>query len=271
MKRAVVPRSLAIDPFSLSAIAAEPLIGGASTPLSFFLLGATGRTGLPFLSQALARGHLVTIYVRNVSKLPTSVISHPHLRAFTGEFHEADKVALATKAALPDVVYIMLASERAPHTAVSTGTHSALLALRELSAVAAIGPRATPFISVAAWGLGPTQAYITGFFARMFVSVATALFWSKPLNDFKKQLAEVEEASPVTGTPTTAGKHRQATSRPGITSRRPKSPSRWTSARPATPRPACSVTSGTCTPRRRRSTRRAWTGTSTSYSSGSAS
>lgn len=194
MKRAVVPRSLAIDPFSLSAIAAEPLTGVASTPLSFFLLGATGRTGLPFLSQALARGHFVTIYVRNVSKLPTAVVSHPHLRAFTGELHEADKVALAMRAALPDVVYVMLASERAPHTAVSTGTHSALLALGELSAVAAIGPRATQFISVTAWGLGPTRAYITGFFARIFVSVATALFWSKPLADFKKQLAEIEEA-----------------------------------------------------------------------------
>jgi hypothetical protein len=42
--------------------------------------------------------------------------------------------------------------------------------------------------------LGPTGAYITGFFARMFVSVAKALFWSKPLTDFEKQLAEVEEA-----------------------------------------------------------------------------
>jgi putative NADH-flavin reductase len=194
MKIAAVPRNLTIDPCSLSATAAEPLAGVASTPLSFFLLGATGRTGLPFLSQSLERGHLVTIYVRNVSKLPTVVVSHPNLRAFTGELHEADKVAQAIRAAKPDVVYVMLASETAPHTAVSTGTHSALLALRELAAVAAVGPRATPFISVAAWGLGPTEAYITGFFARMFVSVATALFWSKPKTDFEKQLAEVEEA-----------------------------------------------------------------------------
>jgi hypothetical protein len=28
----------------------------------------------------------------------------------------------------------------------------------------------------------------------MFVSVATALFWSKPLTDFEKQLAEIQEA-----------------------------------------------------------------------------
>jgi hypothetical protein len=138
MKRAVVPRSFTIDPFSLSATAAEPLTGVASTHLSFFLLGTTGRTGLPFLSQPRARGHFVTIYVRNVSKLPTVSVSHPHLRAFAGELHEADKVALAIRAAKPDVVYVMLASETAPHTAVSTGAHSALRALGELRAVGAI-------------------------------------------------------------------------------------------------------------------------------------
>ena len=31
----------------------------------------------------------------------------------------------------------------------------------------------------------------------MFVDVAKALLWSKPLNDFKKQLGEVEEAMGV--------------------------------------------------------------------------
>ena len=118
-------------PVSLSAVAAEPLDGVAPRPLSFFLLGATGRTGLLFLSQALARGHFVTIYVRNASKLPAAVVSHPHLRTFSGALHEADKITLALRASAPDVVFIMLASERAPHTAVSMGTHSMLLALQE--------------------------------------------------------------------------------------------------------------------------------------------
>jgi hypothetical protein len=184
-----------VDLSSLSATAAEPITGIAATRLSFFfLLGATGRTGLPFLSQALARGHFVTIFVRNISKLPAIVASHPHLRAFTGELYEADKMAQAMREVKPDVVYVMLASEAAPYTAISTGTHSALLALRELTAVGALEAKAKPFISIAAWGLGPTEAYITGFFARMFVDVAKALFWSKPFIDFKKQLAEIEEA-----------------------------------------------------------------------------
>ena len=183
-----------ISPSLFSTTAAEPLTGVAFAPLSIFLLGATGRTGLLFLSQALARGHFVTIYVRNVLKLPTSIASHSHLRVFTGELHEADNLALGIKAAKPDVVYVMLASETAPHTAVSTGTYNVLLALAQLRALAGVEPRATPFISIAAWGLGPTGAYITGFFARIFVSVVTALLWSKPLIDFQKQLAEVEEA-----------------------------------------------------------------------------
>jgi hypothetical protein len=38
-----------------------------------------------------------------------------------------------------------------------------------------------------------------GFFSRMFVSVATALFWSKPLTDFEKQLAEVEGEKVASG------------------------------------------------------------------------
>jgi hypothetical protein len=43
-------------------------------------------------------------------------------------------------------------------------------------------------------GTRPDGVYFTGFFARMFVDVAKVLLWSKPLADFQKQLAEVEEA-----------------------------------------------------------------------------
>ena len=136
----------------------------------------------------------MTVYVRDVWKLPAVLVTDPCLRPFTGELHEADKVALAIRAAKPDVVYVMLASETAPHTAVSTGTRNTRLALGELRAVAAVEPRPTPFVSIAVWALGLTGAYTTGFFARMFVNVATALFWSKPLADFKDQLVEVEEA-----------------------------------------------------------------------------
>jgi hypothetical protein len=169
-------------------MAAESMMNRTAKPFRFFLLGATGRTGLPFLAQALARGHVVTIFVRDVSKLPVALASHPRLRIFTGELHEADKMARAMSEANPDVVLVMLASETAPHTAVSTGTHSAL------QAIATVKPNPMPFISIAAWGLGPTGDYISGFCARTFVGVAKSLFWSKPHADFEKQLAEIEEA-----------------------------------------------------------------------------
>jgi hypothetical protein len=169
-------------------MAAESMINPTAIPLRFFLLGATGRTGFPFLAQALARGHFVNIFVRNVSKVPVALASHPRLRIFAGELNEADKMARAMGEANPDVVFVMLASETAPHTAISTGTHSAL------QAIAAVKRNPMPFISIAAWGLGPTGDYITGFFARTFVGIAKTLFWSKPLADFEKQLAEIEEA-----------------------------------------------------------------------------
>ena len=56
-------------------------------------------------------------------------------------------MARAMGEANPDVVFAMLASETAPYTAVSTGTHSAL------QAIAAVKPNPMPFISIAAWGL----------------------------------------------------------------------------------------------------------------------
>jgi hypothetical protein len=60
-------------------------------------------------------------------------------------------MARATGEANPDVVFAMVASETLPYTAVSTGTHSAL------QTIAAVKPNSMPFISIAAWGLGPTR------------------------------------------------------------------------------------------------------------------
>ena len=54
-------------------MAAESMTNPTATPFRFFLLGATGRTGLPFLARVLARGHFVTIFVRDVSKLPLAM------------------------------------------------------------------------------------------------------------------------------------------------------------------------------------------------------
>lgn len=56
------------------------------------LFGATGRTGIPLVEQALAAGHDVVAYVRTPSKL---TMDSPHLTVVQGETQEAHKVAEA--------------------------------------------------------------------------------------------------------------------------------------------------------------------------------
>ncbi|APR81103.1 Flavin reductase [Minicystis rosea] len=174
---------------ALGATAARALDGLASHRLRFFVLGASGRTGAPFVAQALERGHFVTAFVRNPSKLPDEVLTHGGLHAVHGELHDDDAVLRAVREVPPDVLVSMLASEAAPYTAVSTGTRGLLRAVRALGA-----PRALPFLSIASWGLGPSQPYIEGLFARALVGLAKRTFWAKPHADFEKQLAEVARA-----------------------------------------------------------------------------
>ena len=117
---------------SFSGLAAESAGGVALKPLCFFILGATGRTGLPF-SVTIARAwSLRNELCPKRVEAACGVASHPHLRTFTGALHDADKITTALRESAPDVVYVMLASEKAPHTAVSLGTHNVLRALETL-------------------------------------------------------------------------------------------------------------------------------------------
>lgn len=54
--------------------------------MKIIVFGATGRTGLPLVTQALAAGHEVTAFVRNPSKLQ---ISHAKLRIIDGNLEDA--------------------------------------------------------------------------------------------------------------------------------------------------------------------------------------
>jgi putative NADH-flavin reductase len=54
--------------------------------MKIIIFGATGRTGLPLVIQALAAGHEVTAFVRNPNKIQ---ISHAKLRIVRGDLDDA--------------------------------------------------------------------------------------------------------------------------------------------------------------------------------------
>jgi putative NADH-flavin reductase len=60
--------------------------------MKIVVFGATGRTGLPLVTQALNTGHEVTAFVRNPSKLQ---ISHAKLRIVQGDLEDAAVIEAA--------------------------------------------------------------------------------------------------------------------------------------------------------------------------------
>ena len=54
--------------------------------MKIIIFGATGRTGLPLMTQALAAGHEVTAFVRNPNKIQ---IGHAKLRIVRGDLDDA--------------------------------------------------------------------------------------------------------------------------------------------------------------------------------------
>ncbi|KAI9737802.1 MAG: hypothetical protein M1834_009170 [Cirrosporium novae-zelandiae] len=61
-------------------------------PHHILVLGATGPAGLEFCSQALAKCHSLTLYIRNPSKLPADISENSSVTIFKGEL--TDKEAL---------------------------------------------------------------------------------------------------------------------------------------------------------------------------------
>ena len=73
------------------------------------IFGATGGTGLALVSQALARGHDVTVFVRSPSKLAAKLgVAAPQPTIVSGDVLDAAAVAAAVAAARPDVLLLAL-------------------------------------------------------------------------------------------------------------------------------------------------------------------
>jgi putative NADH-flavin reductase len=65
--------------------------------LNIVVFGASGRTGLKVVEQALEAGHRVTAYVRNAPKLTGQVVPSERLRIVEGDATDSDKVLNAVK------------------------------------------------------------------------------------------------------------------------------------------------------------------------------
>lgn len=61
--------------------------------MNLLIIGATGRTGQELVTQALAGGHQVTVYIRKPWPLPT----HANLKIMTGQLTEKDKLVSAMR------------------------------------------------------------------------------------------------------------------------------------------------------------------------------
>lgn len=161
----------------------------SSDGLHFFVLGATGRTGSLFVSRCLERGHSVTAFVRNPTGFPAAIRTHQALTIHCGELSDVGAISTSLLSARHDILVSMLASEKPPFTAVSTGTRSLLRAVESIGEV-----RTVPFFSIASWGMGPSQAHVSGFLMRTLVSIARSTFWSRPYADFERQFIDLEIA-----------------------------------------------------------------------------
>jgi len=95
-------------------------------PTRLLIIGATGGTGRQLVTQALERGHTVTAFVRNPSKLP---IEHPQLQIIQGDVLNYASVEAAVRG--QDAVLSALGHKRYfyPNRILSEGTRNILRAM----------------------------------------------------------------------------------------------------------------------------------------------
>jgi len=159
----------------------------AQRPLRFFILGATGRSGSRLVASALQQGHLVSAVVRNEARVAREWRNLKSLEIIVGDVADAATIECSWAGQAPDALFCMLSSEQKPHDAVSTGTRAVIDALAAEREASADQGRTRPFISIASWGLGPTEPFITGWGPRAIVGFAKRTFWAGPYWDFQKQ------------------------------------------------------------------------------------
>jgi putative NADH-flavin reductase len=91
------------------------------------IFGASGRTGIPLVEQALVAGHQVTAFVRSPAKFP---LQHEHLTVIQGDV--LDSVAVAQAIVGADAVLSVLGhTQGSPKTMQTQGIQHIIAAMRQ--------------------------------------------------------------------------------------------------------------------------------------------
>jgi putative NADH-flavin reductase len=93
------------------------------------IFGATGRTGILTVYQALDKGHIVTAYARNPSKV---TITHRNITVIQGELSDYERIKEAV-AGQDAVICTLGVYSRKPSTILSDGTRNIVKAMEEYS------------------------------------------------------------------------------------------------------------------------------------------
>jgi putative NADH-flavin reductase len=95
--------------------------------MKFTIFGATGRTGIPLVQQALDAGHEVTAFVRDPAKL---TIQNPKLTVVQGDVLNADDVARAITPETDAVISVLAPTKGAPADLLPRAVDHILAAMR---------------------------------------------------------------------------------------------------------------------------------------------
>lgn len=141
------------------------------------IFGASGRTGILTVYQALNKGHLVTAFARK----PSSVtIQHKNLRVVQGDILEYEKVKQAVEG--QDVIISALGVEsRKPTTVLSEGTRNILRAMEEC--------KVSRFICMSSAGILGNDAGI------LFGKIIMPLFLKQVFIDKVRQMKIIQETN----------------------------------------------------------------------------
>jgi putative NADH-flavin reductase len=141
------------------------------------IFGASGRTGILTVYQALDKGHQVTAFARKSSSV---TIQHKNLQMIQGDIGEYDKVKQAVEG--QDVIISALGVEtRKPTTVLSEGTRNILRAMKEC--------KVSRFICMSSSGILGNDAGI------LFGKIIIPLFLKQVFLDKVRQMKIIQESN----------------------------------------------------------------------------